>query len=599
MKNWLTVRNSVEPDTTEVLMYGPITSEGDWFTGQSGTISQLEESLSKIPRSNRLLVGINSPGGDVFAGIPIHNILRRWEGGVTTRIDGRADSIASVIFLAGDKRICPPTGSALIHQVWTGAVGNADQLESTAKELRVLDQQLAELYAERSSVTVEKAKSLMESSERLPSSRLMELGMATQVEEFSNQASSDDGALASQYLRVFGMAPSWTQSRGTDAAQQPEEPMNTTTPAAPAAPQASAQSPADLAAVIAALNNINARLDSLSAPPQNGAPPASPGSASDLGNPLLEKYRAMRPGAARLNLAVENFDTLSPLWRKANPQGANTVSSSLYPNIAIDASVEVVRNKLFMLDATSKAFSLDVMKPLVPIVIKSNTAGPTVQTNATDFTAGNSTLAPVTVTPARITATVHITDAQANNGFSVRDLAYQQAGNFADAIQDVVTALMLTGTFGTAYTVGVAANFDQTDLSQVLAGAKNYRKKILLLDGGHLAYLKPTDRNSFALGEQGAYGFDSIIPNSRWTGATSNTCGFVTDYGSIVTAAGTSVEQPSKFFENITTVQAENGLPVRLWVWFDPNTQIMYSMLDTMFGAAVADASGADLLVTS
>jgi hypothetical protein len=208
----------------------------------------------------------------------------------------------------------------------------------------------------------------------------------------------------------------------------------------------------------------------------------------------------MQPSKARTTFAIQNFDELTRLRTRHAPQGSNTIGSGLYPNIAIDALIVAMRNKLAPLNAFTTDYRLDTMRPLVPVVVTSNTAGPTVQTNATDFTAGNSTLAAVTVTPARLSATVQVTDAEANRGVTFAKLAGLQAGNLADAINDVVTALMTTGNFSTAITIGSAPNFDSSDMAPILAAAKNYSRKQLLIDGGHLAYLLPVNRESFALG---------------------------------------------------------------------------------------------------
>ena len=80
---------------------------------------------------NSLDVEINSPGGEVFAGLGMYNMLRTWaarDGNtLTTRVSGVAASIASVIALAGDKREMPKNAFAMVHSVSSFAWGTSEE----------------------------------------------------------------------------------------------------------------------------------------------------------------------------------------------------------------------------------------------------------------------------------------------------------------------------------------------------------------------------------------------------------------------------------------------------------------------------------------
>lgn len=60
---------------------------------------------------------ISSNGGSVFHGISTHNYLKGLPVGVTTYNFGTSDSIATVLFCAGDRRVCVPHARFLIHPV--------------------------------------------------------------------------------------------------------------------------------------------------------------------------------------------------------------------------------------------------------------------------------------------------------------------------------------------------------------------------------------------------------------------------------------------------------------------------------------------------
>ncbi|MDF1511985.1 Clp protease ClpP, partial [Robertmurraya sp. DFI.2.37] len=62
---------------------------------------------------------INSPGGSVFEGITIHNMLKRHNARIIVHVDGVAASIASVIAMAGDEIFMPKNSMLMIHNAWT------------------------------------------------------------------------------------------------------------------------------------------------------------------------------------------------------------------------------------------------------------------------------------------------------------------------------------------------------------------------------------------------------------------------------------------------------------------------------------------------
>jgi ATP-dependent protease ClpP protease subunit len=110
------------------------------------TPKKIRDELAKLPRG-RLTVRINSPGGEVFAGTAIHSLLAEWPGGVAIRIDGVAASIASYIAMAGDRIEMADGAMLMIHEPWTGTIGDADEHEAQAKLLRQVTGTLASAYS--------------------------------------------------------------------------------------------------------------------------------------------------------------------------------------------------------------------------------------------------------------------------------------------------------------------------------------------------------------------------------------------------------------------------------------------------------------------
>ena len=120
----------------------------------SGDIATWNESARYLDyrlsgMTGDLEVEISSYGGDVFEGIEMFNTLRKYsaeKGEVTTINKSKCMSIASLLFLAGDKRKAYKNATIMGHKSWTWMAGNADDLEKEAQILSGIDGVLASEY---------------------------------------------------------------------------------------------------------------------------------------------------------------------------------------------------------------------------------------------------------------------------------------------------------------------------------------------------------------------------------------------------------------------------------------------------------------------
>ena len=143
------------------------------------------ESLNAIS-AKELHVEINSPGGDVFAGTAMFNMLRAWAKDgkqVVTKVSGVAASIASVIFLAGDKRVMPKNTFAMVHQPWTFAMGNADDLREQADTLEKIGGGMVKTYMDRTGLSEEEVNALLAQDTWLSADEALEKGFATEISD--------------------------------------------------------------------------------------------------------------------------------------------------------------------------------------------------------------------------------------------------------------------------------------------------------------------------------------------------------------------------------------------------------------------------------
>nr|WP_256372528.1 head maturation protease, ClpP-related [Citrobacter sp. wls829] len=107
-------------------------------------------------------VNINSPGGDMFEGLAIYNLLRDYEGKVTVKVLGIAASAASIIAMAGDDIQIGRGAFLMIHNCWVYAMGNRHDFAELANSLGPFDSAMADIYAVRSGLDMETVQKLMD-----------------------------------------------------------------------------------------------------------------------------------------------------------------------------------------------------------------------------------------------------------------------------------------------------------------------------------------------------------------------------------------------------------------------------------------------------
>ncbi|HCL3777359.1 TPA: Clp protease ClpP, partial [Pseudomonas aeruginosa] len=140
------------PDTT-ITIYEPIGY--DWWTGEGVTAKRIAGALRAIGGDVDVTVNINSPGGDVFEGLAIYNLLREHKGKVSVNIIGLAASAASFIAMAGDEIRIGRAAFLMIHNAWLIAMGNRNDLREIADWLEPFDMTLADIYAQRTGIDID------------------------------------------------------------------------------------------------------------------------------------------------------------------------------------------------------------------------------------------------------------------------------------------------------------------------------------------------------------------------------------------------------------------------------------------------------------
>lgn len=174
------------PEIATIRLYGPIDSWGG-FWGISakdvgGVLDALPDSVTQI------ILRINSPGGHVFEGISIKNLLRAHKAKVTAVVDGLAASAASVIATGADETVMSPGTQMMIHCTSTIVWGNAADMRKEAAVLEGLDRSLAEIYSAKAGEKDWAA--LLESETWLTAADAVEMGLADRVADIPDAGES-------------------------------------------------------------------------------------------------------------------------------------------------------------------------------------------------------------------------------------------------------------------------------------------------------------------------------------------------------------------------------------------------------------------------
>lgn len=126
-------------------------------------------------------VEINSPGGDVFAGLAIYNGLRNSGKKVNVRVLGLAASAASLVAMAGDTIEMPENSFMMVHNPWGFAMGGASDMRDTADMLDKLGVSLASTYAKRTGKSAEEITALLDAETWMSAAEAVDAGFATAV----------------------------------------------------------------------------------------------------------------------------------------------------------------------------------------------------------------------------------------------------------------------------------------------------------------------------------------------------------------------------------------------------------------------------------
>lgn len=171
----------------EIFINGVISQFDPGFDTDFTNLSSVRRQYDSFTNVTEVIAFINSVGGDVREGFAIHDFLREKNVPVTTIATGKVFSIATIVFLAGDRdrRFMRPNSEGLVHNPIPAMPvhGDADTFERVAESLRVVENELAEFYSNQTNLNIEESRQLMKNDSLISPSEMVEMGFASAIQE--------------------------------------------------------------------------------------------------------------------------------------------------------------------------------------------------------------------------------------------------------------------------------------------------------------------------------------------------------------------------------------------------------------------------------
>ena len=218
--------------SAEVYIFGDIVSS-QWFEDETSADSFRRE-LQDLAADGvtRLNVHVDSYGGAVSAGWAIYNVLKDFPGSVDTFADGFVASAAVYPFLAGKNRYANPMSAFFLHQAWTVADGNADELRKVADDIEKFNAIGLEAFA-AAGMDKDKILELERQETWLNASEALELGLATEILDRSD---GEDSAQQSVRGMILKALTEYSRQRRENGPQEAEPEQRETNPGTGDAP---------------------------------------------------------------------------------------------------------------------------------------------------------------------------------------------------------------------------------------------------------------------------------------------------------------------------------------------------------------------------
>lgn len=202
------VKNADNADEVTIYLYDMIVSDAmtaEWYGGGVDPMTFATE-LAGITAAT-IHLRINSPGGDVFAARAIEQALKEHPANIIAHIDGVAASAATYIALAANEVRMNDGAMFMIHNAWTFAAGDRNDLTKTATLLGKIDGTLAKTYADKTGQPVEEITKLMDAETWFTAQEALDFGFADMIDNKTSNENKAAQNRATWNMAIYKNAP--------------------------------------------------------------------------------------------------------------------------------------------------------------------------------------------------------------------------------------------------------------------------------------------------------------------------------------------------------------------------------------------------------
>lgn len=164
----------------DMLARREISISGEIEPSMAHDVCQHLRYLEQQDPQTEATVFVESPGGDVRAGLAIYDTMRRISCPVRTVCLGFAASMGAIVFMGGDEREMAPHATIMIHDplIPSGAGGSARAVQETSRRLMETRRVLNGILAERAGLPLKRIQNLTGKDTYLDAERALDLGFA-------------------------------------------------------------------------------------------------------------------------------------------------------------------------------------------------------------------------------------------------------------------------------------------------------------------------------------------------------------------------------------------------------------------------------------
>lgn len=304
-ESWYSIK-ALSRGVAEILLYDEI---GAWGI----TAQQFARELKALGDLSLISLRVHSPGGDVFEGTAIYNLLKHHPARVEGYVDGLAASMATVVLMSCDVIHIPENAMMMVHRPWGIQGGEADDMRRYADLLEKIEGTMVAAYMAKTGKSEEDIKALLKAETWMDGREAVEAGFADQLTEPLAAAAQ----LTSKRMKEFAHMPEALKALMQPRASTPAAAAPTPSPAAPTSQPAPAAP--DEAAVRAQINAAeNTRREGIRAVFQ----PFAASHGEMLNEALLDSSVTIEQAQAKLLASLASGAT--PSTGPSGSQGANS-----------------------------------------------------------------------------------------------------------------------------------------------------------------------------------------------------------------------------------------------------------------------------------